>query len=163
MVFRVFRIVLLGIVLVTSSWTCSFAQPVSGDELHIIVGEREISFDDDSGRPFIGKNGRVIVPVRVIAEQFEAKVSWIESIPPVVLITKDKLNVRLWVTENIGDTWLDTRVPGAPSSDPSTMKMSLDSDIEIINGRTYVPVRVVFESLGATISWEAETNTVRIL
>lgn len=38
----------------------------------------------------------------------------------------------------------------------------LESDVEpqIIDGRTMVPVRAIFEGMGATVNWDAETKTV---
>ena len=39
-------------------------------------------------------------------------------------------------------------------------KISFDQPPIIINGRTLVPVRAIFETLGATVEWEAETGTV---
>lgn len=35
-----------------------------------------------------------------------------------------------------------------------------DSPVKIINGRTMVPVRAVFESLGAEVTWDGEKRTV---
>lgn len=39
-------------------------------------------------------------------------------------------------------------------------KIEFDQPPIIINGRTLVPVRAIFEALGATVEWKAETETV---
>lgn len=39
-------------------------------------------------------------------------------------------------------------------------KLELDANPTIINGRTLVPMRILFESLGATIEWDDVTKTV---
>ncbi|HEY3376169.1 MAG TPA: copper amine oxidase N-terminal domain-containing protein, partial [Armatimonadota bacterium] len=41
---------------------------------------------------------------------------------------------------------------------------SLPSEVppEIRNGRTFVPVRVIAEQFGATVTWTAETRTLRV-
>lgn len=41
-------------------------------------------------------------------------------------------------------------------------KIKFDQPPVIINGRTLVPVRAVFESIGASVGWKAETRTVTI-
>lgn len=38
--------------------------------------------------------------------------------------------------------------------------VNFDTPARIINGRTMVPVRAIFEALGAEVSWDAQTNTV---
>lgn len=38
--------------------------------------------------------------------------------------------------------------------------LSFDVPPQLINGRTMVPVRAIFESLGATVNWESSTQTV---
>ena len=54
-----------------------------------------------------------------------------------------------------------------PSSAQSEIKaaldgtpMTFDSDPFISNGRTMVPSRAIFEALGATVEWNADSNTV---
>lgn len=39
------------------------------------------------------------------------------------------------------------------------VQISFDVPPQIINGRTMVPLRAIFEALGAEVSWEAETST----
>jgi len=38
----------------------------------------------------------------------------------------------------------------------------LDAPAKIINGRVMVPVRFIAESLGCTVSWDADTKTISI-
>jgi hypothetical protein len=40
-----------------------------------------------------------------------------------------------------------------------TQKIDTDTPPTIIDGRTLVPVRAIFESIGATVSWDAATST----
>lgn len=40
-----------------------------------------------------------------------------------------------------------------------TAEIETDSPPVIVNSRTLVPVRAIFESLGATVEWDAETRT----
>lgn len=40
-----------------------------------------------------------------------------------------------------------------------TAKIETDVPPAVVNGRTLVPVRAIFESLGATVTWDQETKT----
>ncbi|MBQ7623684.1 MAG: copper amine oxidase N-terminal domain-containing protein [Clostridia bacterium] len=44
-----------------------------------------------------------------------------------------------------------------------TLKISTDVPPVIIDGRTFVPFRALFEALGATVEWEQETKTATAL
>ena len=48
----------------------------------------------------------------------------------------------------------------APSVEVNGSK--IDTDAVIINDRTYVPLRGVFEAAGATVSWDGETETAKV-
>ena len=39
-------------------------------------------------------------------------------------------------------------------------KLSFDTDPVIINDRTMVPLRAIFEALGASVEWDGDTKTV---
>lgn len=41
-------------------------------------------------------------------------------------------------------------------------EISTDVPIQIVNGRTIVPVRAIAEAFGAAVEWDRDTNTVRI-
>ena len=59
-----------------------------------------------------------------------------------------------------------TDVEETPASKPDGIKIflngrQLEFDVEpmLINGRTMVPIRVIFEALGAEVSWDGQTQT----
>ena len=59
-----------------------------------------------------------------------------------------------------------TDVEETPASKPDGIKIflngrQLEFDVEpmLINGRTMVPMRVIFEALGAEVSWDGQTQT----
>ena len=71
--------------------------------------------------------------------------------------------------------WVEGEQPGAePEEKPIEIKLTIDSkeivvngeakelDVpaQIINDRTMVPLRAIFEALGATVEWDQETQTV---
>ncbi len=54
---------------------------------------------------------------------------------------------------------------GIAAADPLVVKfngqqMKFDQPPQIIDGRTLVPVRAIFEALGANVAWQQETSTV---
>ena len=86
------------------------------------------------------RNNRTLVPIRVVTETLGGKVDWNDA-------TKE-------VTLNI---------------DGKEIKMTIGVILEkygvapeIINDRTYVPIRFVAEELGADVQWNEETKTVTI-
>ncbi|HWI60359.1 MAG TPA: stalk domain-containing protein [Symbiobacteriaceae bacterium] len=99
--------------------------------------------------PLVG--GRAMVPVRLIGEAMGASVTWNPQYQEVMYI-KGTLTVAL----RVGDSLV--RVEGAGRSE----RIFVEPAPMIIEGRTYVPVRVVAEALGATVRWVAETREIVI-
>ena len=86
-------------------------------------------------------NDRTLVPIRIVTETLGGKVDWNDA-------TKE-------VTLNI---------------DGKEIKMTIGVILEkygvapeIINDRTYVPIRFVADELGAEVQWNEETKTVTII
>lgn len=91
--------------------------------------------------------GRLLVPARVVSEQLGAQVKWLKE-KNAVQITKDKTVIEL--------------VVGAKQAKVSGKTVKIDSPVQIINSRVYVPVRFIGESLGATVSWDKKSETAKI-
>lgn len=91
--------------------------------------------------PFIDPAyNRTMVPLRAIAEGMGAEVGW-NSESRVVSIRLDGMTLLLSLDEPL----------------PSGMGMPA-----IVNNRTFVPVRYIAETLGATVGWNSETRAVYI-
>jgi len=86
------------------------------------------------------ENDRTLMPVRAIAEALGATVGW-DGATQTVTITKDGKTVRLTI--------------GVPLADGM-------GAAEIINDRTFVPIRYISEQLGANVVWDAATETVSV-
>ena len=89
--------------------------------------------------PFID-NGRVLVPLRAIAESLRAQVEWDSTSWSVIMQLDDKTLILP----------IGTLVPG------------LDVPARIIDGKTFVPLRYVSEELGANVVWDGEKQAVYI-
>ncbi|MEW6181812.1 MAG: DUF3352 domain-containing protein [Bacillota bacterium] len=97
--------------------------------------------------PPLIKNGRTLVAFRPVAEAMGADVGW-DAETRTVTLSKNGRVSRITI--------------GKSTAYIGNRAVKLDVPAEIINGSTMVPLRFIAESLGAGVSWEAETNTVRI-
>lgn len=92
-------------------------------------------------------SGRVMVPLRSIMEALGATVSW-EAETQTVSAQKPGFAFLM----SIGDWYAFA----------NGNQITLDVPATIENGRTLVPVRVISESLGATVNWNGTSRTVAI-
>ncbi|MBR6542586.1 MAG: copper amine oxidase N-terminal domain-containing protein, partial [Anaerotignum sp.] len=93
-------------------------------------------------------DARTFLPIRLVAEALGATVEWDEAAQSVTIVDADTTIVIY-----IGQAY--ATVNGVP--------VQLDAPAFIANGRTYLPVRFVAENLGATVSWDADTQEVTIV
>ena len=93
------------------------------------------------------KNGRTMVPVRIISERFGAEVGW-DGEKQEVSIKKDGKEIILTIGSDVA------RVDGE--------EITLDAAPEEIGGRTMVPVRFISENLGMKVKYIAPTEHVYI-
>lgn len=97
------------------------------------------------------KNSRVLVPLRVIAENLGAKVSY-DSGEKRVNINKDEISMTLVIG---GDTiWYSDKEKSGP--------VAIDVPAEIQNGRTMVPLRAVAELFDMNVEWDERKRAVYI-
>jgi len=102
--------------------------------------------------PSIIKNGRTLVPMRVIIEALGGTVIWEDLNKKIIILLKDE-KIELWVGKNI-----------AVINGVMRLIDYLNPDIvpEIINGRTMLPVRFVATNLGFNVQWDNATKTITI-
>ena len=94
------------------------------------------------------RNERTCLPIRVVAEELGAKVSWNEA-EQAVTIVKGSKEIVIYIGQAFAT------VNGTP--------VALDAPAFIENDRTYLPLRFVSENLGATVSWDNDTRKVTIV
>lgn len=93
------------------------------------------------------QSGRTLVPLRAISEKMGATVDW-DSRKSMITITKQ----NFVLTFNVGSRkYVKNGVP-----------TNTDVAPRIINGRTFVPLRVISESLGASVNWNSASRTIKI-
>ena len=95
----------------------------------------------------IVRNDRTMLPVRYVAEALGAEIAWDGATSTATVKTADT-EIRITV--------------GATTATVNGQSVTLDSPAFIENSRTYMPVRFVAETLGATVAWDGATSTATI-
>ncbi len=108
-----------------------------------------VSFPDAA--PYIDENSRTMIPVRFVAENLGAKVSW-EQATNTATIEKNGAIVEI----TIGNAEL--RI----TKDGMTATKKMDTAAVLRDSRTYVPIRFVAEALGAYVDYSDTYRTVGI-
>lgn len=122
------------------------APAMASDPVKMVIDQRPIYSDP----PAQIQAGRTLVPVRIISEELGASVKWNEA-ERTAEITRGSRSAVLKIDSRIvsyqGGTSLHDLVDVAPT---------------IINGRTFVPLRLVSNMLGSDIRWNESSRTVEI-
>lgn len=109
----------------------------------IKVDGQQITFDQ---QPQIVK-GRMLIPIRAVMENLQANVNWNQQ-NKTVFITKDSVYMELRV--------------GSSFAKVNGESKEFDVAATLVNGRTYVPLRFISESLGAKVTWSSKDHSVTI-
>lgn len=130
----------------------AFAQPndvyqpePASSNVEVYLDDTQVTFPDRE--PFIDINNRTLVPIRFIAEDMGAEVTWDEA-EYVVGIELDETVIELSIGERralVGDAWVE-----------------FDTRTGIYVDRTMVPLRFVSETLGAEVSWDGASRRVDV-
>ncbi|MGC8576326.1 MAG: stalk domain-containing protein, partial [Caldisericum sp.] len=112
----------------------------------ITVNGTSKKIDSQGSKPII-KNGRTLLPIRTLIESLGGTVEW-NAKEQKVTITLNGHSMILWI--------------GKTTALVDNSKASLDVAPQIINGRTYLPLRFISENLGASVNWDDQTQTITI-
>ncbi len=102
--------------------------------------------DTQGSKPII-KDGRTLLPIRVLIESLGGTIKW-NAKERKVTITLNGRSIILWI--------------GKKTAVVNGNKVQLDVAPIIINGRTYLPLRFISENLGASVYWDPNNKTVTI-
>lgn len=117
--------------------------------VNVKVNGRAVDFPD--AKPFIADN-RTHVPTRFIAEHLGAKVEWENNSRTVTILKDPDLMTKRIIKYTIGERRIYV----------NNGEKSIDTGTFIESNRSYAPVRIVAETLGAIVKWEEDTKTVLI-
>ena len=122
---------------ITSYSTC-----VSPKEMKLTIGQGGVTI----------KDGRTMVPFRFIGENFGAVVEWDSRTQQISF----NLSVMKLMFQ-IGKKEMQTKIgPGYSKT------LLIDVAPILLSGRTYVPLRVIAENLGATVLYDSATRQITI-
>lgn len=93
------------------------------------------------------QNSRTMLPVRFVAENLGGTVGW-DGATSSVTVTGENIDIAIKI--------------GASTAQINGKTVTLDAPAFIENSRTYLPVRVVAEAMGATVAWDGVTSTATL-
>lgn len=118
-----------------------------GYAVNISIDGNKVGFTSQSGVPFVDSNSRTQVPLRVTMESFGATVGWNNN-TRTATVEKDNIKVEVPIDQSY--------------IIKNGQKIKNDTAATIKGGKTYLPIRVVLESLGASVGWDGTTQTVTV-
>lgn len=119
-------------------------------EIILVIGQSNALVDGRTvglSVPPVIENGRTMVPVRFIGENFGASFTWDEKTSK--------------VTYNLAELTIEL-VIGKKTAKVNGRNVSMDVPPYIKDGRTMVPLRFVGEHMEASFAWDEKTRTVTI-
>jgi len=138
------RIISISLALLLAVAILPPAGASAGSAVSVILNGQRVEF---SGQGPLIVEGRTLIPVRGVFEALGFDVAWNEATKTVTMARDDYA-----VTVTLGSYVFFTN--GASHS--------LDVPAQEIAGRTLLPLRLVLESVGYTLIWDGEGNTVFI-
>jgi len=121
----------------------AFAPVSQAADISVIINGNQLTTDI---APYI-QDGRVLVPFRALFEALGATVGW-DAVNRVVTGARSGKEIKLAIDSKTA------YVDGKP--------VELDVAATITGERTFVPLRFVGESLGADVSWDSASRTVKV-
>lgn len=118
------------------------------DNPMVTINGVQKEIDPGYGTRPLSLNGRTLLPVRIIIESLGGRIGWVQN---------DRK-----MTINIGNTnmefWIDKK-----QFTVNGVAKNTDVAPQIINSRTFLPLRVILENLGINPVWNPQNKTVTIV
>lgn len=115
-------------------------------DIKIVINGQNIVFPDQ--KPYIDSANRTMVPVRAPMEAIGCTVEW-DADKQQAIISKQGIVAVFTIGSNIYTV--------------NGVEKTMDTQAVIVGGRTAFPIRFAAEAMGATVGWDAATNTVIII
>lgn len=122
-------------------------ETTAANDINLVIDGKSINISP----PPVIKNDRTLVPVRFVSEELGAEVEWDDE-NRTVYITKGNRTVLLRIDSRLVEYNIDNE---------KTFNIS-DVAPEIIEDRTFVPLRLISNALGVAVSWDDSTRTVYV-
>lgn len=118
----------------------------------VTVDGATMIFNTSMGVPFIDEASRVQVPMRAVMENYGAEVDW-DSKEKTATV---KMN-GIIVTVPIDESTITVK-----NEKGEIRKTAIDTKAQILDGRTYLPIRAIIVALGGEVDWDSGSKTVII-
>lgn len=123
------------------------------NDLRITHKNIQMIIDNDdtygaSTKPY-NSNGTIMVPARFVVEQLDADVAW------------DPGTQQVTITDWVSGAVIKLNIGSKQASVNGVVK-PLETEAELTNGSTFVPVRFIAESMGAAVKWDQDLQMVTI-
>lgn len=117
----------------------------AGSQINILINGKKVNFSSNTGYPFVDKNNRTMVPLRVTMETAGFAVGYdTENETAIVITEHDRIEIPIGTNYIYNNNKLTEN----------------DTTAVVKDGRTYLPIRAVLESADFTVEWDSKTNTV---
>ncbi|GAB6447305.1 hypothetical protein bcgnr5369_14860 [Bacillus cereus] len=127
-----------------SSKKAPISKPISKEkEILVLINGKKLN---TKYKPVM-KNNRVLVPIQPIANNLWANLKWDDKTKKTTVTYREK---KIQVTNGKKEGLLNGK------------KTPLDAPIQMINGKVYVPLKVISEGLGGKVKWDAKSSSVSI-
>lgn len=129
------------------------------EQIKIFIDGEQLITDDT---PFLS-NGRTLVPFRAIFEKLGFEVRWeseAKQINAERRTSKNRVRCNIQTIENKMIVMLDDYVT---ESNGFVNVTSFEELPQIVNGKTYIPLRAVSEALGCSVDWNGNSKTITIM
>lgn len=142
---RLRYIIMLLVVMLPGILNLQLPSAYAANSIRVFINNTELMFPDT--QPFIDTSGRIIVPVRSVAEAMGCDVIW-NGATRTATMSRGRVTVELTIGKD------EFTVLG--------VKKKMNTTATQKNGRVLVPVRFVAEAFGADVVWDSKTKTVYI-
>ncbi len=119
------------------------SQAKNPNEINIILDQNKLSLEQT---PVI-LNSRTMIPLRGFFEHIGANVDWNKKTRQVIIKNND---VEILLTVGNNYALVNGKI------------FKFDTASQIIEGRTFVPIRFVAESMGYAVDWDSKTRSVLV-
>ena len=125
------------------------AMPMQATPINVNLALNGVSVNADAsmGAPYVTDNGRTMIPLRLVGEMVDCVVDYKDGI---VTISNDKYNYSAVFKKDAKTCTINGETK------------PLDAPMVFVNGRSYVPIRALGESLGS-VEWISATKTVNVV
>lgn len=141
---KAFLVVMVSV----SLFLIGMVEAIAIEPVRLVVDGEEICFSDTDGKLYVDGDGRTQTPIRRSMESIGVRVLY-ENADKSVLLTKDDVSIKLTV--------------GSDRAVINGSSLLLGAEVSIIDGRSYLPARVIFERFGYDVRWDSSDRTVSVV